>query len=187
MPLALLGLALTTASISVVRFSTSFSSSKLTLPIGTCAMAVLSTRYSTLPPFTSSTAFATSAVTVPDFGLGIRPLGPRIRPMRPTTPIMSGVAMATSKSNQFSFLILSASSASPTYSAPAARASSAFSPLAKTRTRTFLPVPWGRTTVPRTCWSAWRGSTPRRMDSSTVSSNLALPVCLTSAMASAGL
>ena len=48
------------------------------------------------------------------------------------------------------------------------------------------PVPWGRTTVPRTCWSAWRGSTPRRMDSSMVSSNLALAVCLTSSMASAG-
>ena len=50
-------------------------------------------------------ALATSIVTVPDLGLGIKPLGPRIRPMRPTTPIMSGVATHTSNSNQFSFWI----------------------------------------------------------------------------------
>ena len=31
---------------------------------------------------------------------GIRPLGPRILPRRPTTPIMSGLAMTTSKSIQ---------------------------------------------------------------------------------------
>ena len=36
----------------------------------------------------------------------------------------------------------------------------------------------GRTTVPRTCWSACRGSTPRWVDTSTVSSNLALAVAL---------
>ena len=29
-------------------------------------------------------------VTVPALGLGISPLGPRIRPRRPTTPIISG-------------------------------------------------------------------------------------------------
>ena len=32
--------------------------------------------------------------------------------------------------------------------------SSAFAPLANTATRTCLPVPWGRTIAPRTCWSA---------------------------------
>ena len=42
-----------------------------------------------------------------------------------------------------------------------------------TSTRTVLPVPAGSTTVPRTTWSAWRGSTPRRTATSTVSSNLA--------------
>src|ERR1700760_998134 len=42
-------------------------------------------------------------------------------------------------------------------------------------TRTFLdlPRPCGRTTVPRTIWSACLGSTPRRSVTSTVSSNLA--------------
>ena len=60
----------------------------------------------------------------------------------------------------------------PTLSAPAAMASSALSPVAKTITRTVLPVPWGRLTVPRTIWSALRGSTPRRIATSTVPSNL---------------
>src|SRR5690606_7865934 len=36
------------------------------------------------------------------------------------------------------------------------------------------PVPCGKTTAPRTIWSAWRGLTPRRTAMSTVSSNLAL-------------
>src|SRR5580704_13551709 len=41
-------------------------------------------------------------------------------------------------------------------------------------TRTFfdLPRPCGRTTVPRTIWSACFGSTPKRSVTSTVSSNL---------------
>ena len=58
----------------------------------------------------------------------------------------------------------------PTTSAPAASASAAFSPVAKTATRGDLPVPCGRLTVPRTIWSALRGSTPRRMAASTVAS-----------------
>ena len=37
-------------------------------------------------------------MTVPVFGFGIRPRGPSTRPSRPTTPIWSGVAIATSKS-----------------------------------------------------------------------------------------
>ena len=63
-----------------------------------------SVRYSILPALTSSTAFATSIVTVPVFGFGILPCGPRMRPRRPTTTIMSGVAMATSKSVQPSWM-----------------------------------------------------------------------------------
>jgi hypothetical protein len=39
------------------------------------------------------TAPATSGVTVPTFGFGIRLRGPRILPRRPTSGIMSGVAM----------------------------------------------------------------------------------------------
>ena len=60
-----------------------------------------------------------------------------------------------------------ARSSPPTWSAPAARAAAAASPLANTATRTSLPVPDGRATVPRTIWSALRGSTPSRMASST--------------------
>ena len=37
-------------------------------------------------------------VTVPTFGLGIRPRGPSTLPRRPTSGIMSGVAMQRSKS-----------------------------------------------------------------------------------------
>ena len=45
---------------------------------------------------------ATSKVTVPVFGFGIRPLGPRTLPSRPTDFITSGVAIRASKSVQFS-------------------------------------------------------------------------------------
>ena len=59
-------------------------------------------------------------------------------------------------------------------SAPAALASSARSPFAKTATRSDLPVPFGSITVPRTFWSALRGSTARLSEISIVSSNFAL-------------
>src|SRR6266851_7279111 len=70
-----------------------------------------------------------------------------------------------------------------TKSAPASCASRARSPTAKTATRTFLPVPLGKTTDPRTICSACRGSTPRRMCASTVASNLEIEVSLASATA----
>src|SRR5690606_2922444 len=70
--------------------------------------------------------------------------------------------------------------------APAARAASARSPVAKTRTRAVLPVPCGRFTVPRTIWSALRGSTPRRKATSTVPSNLVVEVSLARRTASSG-
>src|SRR6478609_57494 len=56
-----------------------------------CRFEWRSTRNSILPPLMSVTALATSGVTVPVFGLGMRPRGPRTRPRRPTLPIMSGV------------------------------------------------------------------------------------------------
>ena len=74
---------------------------------------------------------------------------------------MSGVAIVRSKSI-LPCSICAARSSAPTMSAPAARASSAAAPVANTATRTSLPVPDGRATVPRTIWSALRGSTPRR-------------------------
>src|SRR5437660_3334034 len=153
--------------------------------MGACTMPNLSVRNSTLPPFTSRTARATSCVTVPDFGFGINPRGPRILPSGPTRDIRSGVATAASKSVQPSDTFLTRSSP-PTKSAPASWASRALSPTAKTATRTFLPVPLGRTTDPRTICSAWRGSTPRRMCASTVASNFEIDVSFASATASSG-
>src|SRR6476661_2764600 len=94
-------------------------------------MAVRSVRYSTLPDLDSSTALATSIVTVPTFGLGILPCGPRMRPSRPTTDIMSGVAIATSNSSKPSSMRLARSSP-PTTSAPAPSASATFAPCANT-------------------------------------------------------
>ncbi len=132
---------------------------------------VLSTRYSTLPAFVSLTAVFTSKVTVPVFGFGIRPRGPSTLPRPPTRRIMSGVATTASKSSQPP-LILSTMSSPPTKSAPASSASLTFSPCAMTSTRFDLPSPCGSTTVPRTNWSALRGSTPSHIVSSTVSSNL---------------
>src|SRR5690606_32365874 len=68
----------------------------------------------------------------------------------------------------------------PTASAPAARASSALAPAgANTATRTLLPVPAGSTVEPRTCWSDFLASTPRRTATSTASTNLALLLSLT--------
>ena len=68
----------------------------------------------------------------------------------------------------------------PTASAPAARASSAFAPAgANTATRTDLPVPAGSTVEPRTCWSDFLASTPRRTATSTASTNFALRRSLT--------
>ena len=54
-----------------------------------------------LAALSSLTALPTSKVTVPTLGFGMSPRGPRSLPMRPTRPIMSGVAIALSKSSQF--------------------------------------------------------------------------------------
>src|SRR5436309_1800664 len=72
---------------------------------------VLSVRNSTRPPLASRTALATSKVTVPDFGFGMSPRGPSTRPRRPTWPMRSGVAIATSKSSQPPSMRLATSSA----------------------------------------------------------------------------
>src|SRR6476620_11510085 len=55
-------------------------------------MPAFSTRNSTEPPLAPATACATSMVTVPTFGFGIRPRGPSTFPRRPTRGIMFGVA-----------------------------------------------------------------------------------------------
>src|SRR4029079_11953053 len=62
-----------------------------------CRLAWRSTRNSILPPLMSETALATSGVTVPVLGFGIRPRGPSTRPSRPTLPLTpGGPAPATS-------------------------------------------------------------------------------------------
>src|ERR1700749_3634733 len=65
-----------------------------------CKLPFLSTRNSIFPPLISVTALATSGVTVPVFGFGIRPRGPSTRPSRPTLPIRSGVGTTESKSRK---------------------------------------------------------------------------------------
>ena len=83
-------------------------------------MPALSTRNCTWPALALRTAWATSGVTVPTFGFGIRPRGPRIWPSVPTTRIVSGEAITTSKF-MLPALTCSARSSMPTMSAPAAR------------------------------------------------------------------
>ena len=147
------GFALMTASAKARIFSSIAFPSKLALPMPAWTMPAFSTRNSTAPPLASLTAWATFGVTVPTFGFGIRPRGPSTLPRRPTRAIMSGDAMTRSKSMKPP-LIFSYRSSAPTTSAPAARASAALASLAKTATRTSRPVPDGRFTTPRTCWSA---------------------------------
>ena len=84
---------------------------------------------------------------------------------------MSGVATTASKAIQPPW-IFSTISSPPMKSAPASGASFCLSASAMTSTVFDLPSPCGSTTVPRTIWSAYFGSTPRRNAISTVSSNL---------------
>ena len=161
LPLAADGFARTTLLMTVVALSISFWGANESLPTGTCTSAVLSVRNSTLPALISRIAAATSLVTVPVLGFGISPRGPSTLPRRPTDFIMSGVAIRASKSVQPSFWIRSTMSSPPTISAPAASASRIRSPEAMTATFLVLPRPCGKTTVPRTIWSACLGSTPK--------------------------
>ena len=126
-----------------------------------------------------------SVVTVPVFGLGMRPRGPSTLPSRPTWPMSSGVETAASNA-VYPPATFSMSSTPPTSSAPAAVAASAAGPVANTMTRAVLPVPCGRMTVPRTIWSALRGSTPSLSATSTVESIFFDPVSRTTATASLG-
>mmetsp|Transcript_6947 Transcript_6947/g.28280 ORF Transcript_6947/g.28280 Transcript_6947/m.28280 type:complete len:228 (-) Transcript_6947:181-864(-) len=148
-------------------------------------MPCLSARNSTLPPLNSPTAVATSGVTVPALGLGMRPLGPRARPSLAALGIMSGEAMRRSKSIMPP-AISSTRSSAPAKSAPAALAAAMLSPEVSTATRTVLPVPLGRATVARSCWSLYLGSMLRRMWHSAVSANLAVALASMSLTASEG-
>ncbi|MNS88296.1 hypothetical protein D3C72_1222650 [compost metagenome] len=143
----------------------------------------LSTRKSNLPFFSAVTASPTFIVTVPIFGFGIKPRGPRILATLETVAIISGVAIHLSKSNQPPWILATRSSA-PTKSAPAFFASASFGPFAKTTTFTSLPRPCGRAIAPRTCWSDCLGSIPKRIATSIDSSNFAGAEATTSLNAS---
>ena len=112
-PFAVCGLSFISCSSSARRFSASASGLNDALPNGVWMMPAFSTRNSTRPALSSATAFLTSAVTVPTFGFGIRPRGPRTRPILPTCTIMSGVATSVSNSNQFSSAIFLMYSSEP--------------------------------------------------------------------------
>src|SRR5580765_7772778 len=183
MPFTPCGFALFSASINATRFVFSCSGVNDARPIVHWTMPALSVRYCTWPAFAFLTAPATSGDTVPTFGFGIRPRGPRIWPSCPTTRIASGLAITTSKSN-WPALTFSARSSRPTMSAPAARAASWFLPLVNTATRTDLPMPCGSTVEPRTCWSDLLASMPRFTATSTASANLAVANSFTSFRAS---
>mmetsp|Transcript_17061 Transcript_17061/g.29185 ORF Transcript_17061/g.29185 Transcript_17061/m.29185 type:complete len:206 (-) Transcript_17061:271-888(-) len=161
------------------------SSLKSALPNNTCRLPALSRRYSTLPPLKSFTVPATSVVTVPALGLGMSPRGPRTRPSLATLGIMSGVAMSLSNSMKPP-AILSTRSSEPHTSAPAACASLRLSPWVSTATRSSLPVPLGRDTVARSCWSLNLGSRPIRACISMLSVNLVEAVLRAMRMASVG-
>src|SRR5687768_10511369 len=97
-PLAVDGLALMIAMINSWLFSAIFSGAKDTRPTEAWMIPALSTLNAILPPFTSFTAPATSLVTVPVLGFGIRLRGPNILPRRPILGITDGVAIITSTS-----------------------------------------------------------------------------------------
>mmetsp|Transcript_45335 Transcript_45335/g.75613 ORF Transcript_45335/g.75613 Transcript_45335/m.75613 type:complete len:206 (-) Transcript_45335:657-1274(-) len=151
-PLRVLGLAAYIASSSAATFSSRCSAEKLALPMMAWMMADLSPRNSTCPCLASFTALPMSVVSVPSFGFGMSPRGPNMRATDPSKPITDGCPIARSKSIAPlpPFLIFSTRSSAPTTSAPAASASSASAPRANTATRVFLPVPLGRTAMPRT-------------------------------------
>ena len=79
-----------------------------------------------------------SAVTVPERGFGISPRGPSTLPSRPTMPIMSGVATATSKSVQPPWMRCRPGRRRRRSRRPASSASRALSPWANASTRTRL-------------------------------------------------
>src|SRR5437879_2132538 len=76
LPFAAAGFAFTMLSTKAWAFAMSELAANDILPTGAWMIPVLSTRNSTLPALISLTARAISGVTVPVFGLGIRPRGP---------------------------------------------------------------------------------------------------------------
>ena len=100
LPFAAAGLARTTAVISVCAFSSSLSPGEAHLADRSVDNAGFVDAELDFTRLGFLHRFGDIGVTVPVFGLGIRPRGPRILPRRPTERIMSGVAITASKSIQ---------------------------------------------------------------------------------------
>mmetsp|Transcript_186 Transcript_186/g.458 ORF Transcript_186/g.458 Transcript_186/m.458 type:complete len:252 (-) Transcript_186:206-961(-) len=186
MPLAPVGLFALMLPTIAARFSCKSSASKDVLPKERCTMPPLSALYSTVPALSALTASSTLGDTVPAFGLGMRPLGPKTLPSLATFGIMSGVATSLSKSSMPP-AISSMRSSPPTYSAPAALAAASWPPPQSTAILTSFPVPLGRATVALSCWSLYLGLMFRRMWASTASLNLVVAFSFTSLSASSEL
>eukprot|EP00205_Picochlorum_sp_RCC944_P000681 CAMPEP_0182607440 /NCGR_PEP_ID=MMETSP1330-20130603/2135_1 /TAXON_ID=464278 /ORGANISM="Picochlorum sp., Strain RCC944" /LENGTH=162 /DNA_ID=CAMNT_0024826049 /DNA_START=56 /DNA_END=544 /DNA_ORIENTATION=+ len=144
------------------RFSSKSSAEKLLLPKAKCTIPPLSALYSTAPALSAFTASSTLGETVPAFGLGISPFGPKTLPSFATFGIMSGVATSLSKSI-IPPAISSIKSSPPTKSAPASFAAASLLASQRTATFTSLPVPFGKATVALSCWSLYFGLMFKRM------------------------
>ena len=131
-------------------FSKSLVSSNDNLPTTRWTLPPASLRNSTLPALYSLTALATSGVTVPARGEGIRPRGPSTRPSGPTTPIMSGRGDAHVEIGPAVLDLLGQFFAADVVGAGRLGRFGQLSPLAKTTTRSVLPMPCGNTIEPRT-------------------------------------
>ncbi len=183
-PLAVGGFRRTTVVRNAWMFSDQLLGLEIRLADRAWTMPALSTRNSILPAFTSLTALATSGVTVPLLGFGIRPRGPS------TLPELADLAHDVGRGDDDvdvgppaldlldvlrearvvgpgrpGFLVLRR-------------------PGQHQHADLLADAVRAATTVPRIAWSAFLGSTPRRTAMSTDSANFAVAVSFTSATAS---
>lgn len=124
-------------------------------------------------PYLACLTYSTMAsglTRVPLLTLGNRPLGPNILAYCFSSCSWSWAAISLSKSTLLS-AISSRIYLVPIISAPTASSSAWKSEAANTQTLTSLPVPDGRTQVPRIIWSPLVGSTLSFTHNSTLSAN----------------
>ena len=120
-----------------MKFLIKFSSETLLFPIDKAIFPSLSFFISSCPDFISFTDLIISFVTVPSFGFGINPFGPKIFPSLPNLIIILGVDTSFSKLI-FPAEILLIKSSEPITSAALFFASSNFSSSQITATLIFL-------------------------------------------------
>ena len=174
-PLAAAGLTVRRWFRNALMFSSSCVSVKFSLPTGAATFPPLSLRNSILPALNSRTAEAMSVVTVPGAGRGHQPAGAEHAAERADDAHHVGRGQGDVEVHEAP-LDLAAPGRRRRRCRPRRRvAFSAFSPWAKTATRTLLPMPCGKATDPRTFWSLCRGSIPRLVETSTVWLNFVVP------------